>query len=161
MPETTANFLTRGRLALIERLKAHATLFDGIREPSWFLFGSGLQNRLVVEPSTCPFCSVAPAEQEWNQITNVFVRTPQILQIDLGTAGQDAQPMENLLAALADVVLEANEDCMELASLGLASVQQTGTVWEARTSKEGAKLIWITTTRVALLWQRRRPVADD
>jgi len=153
------NFLTRGRLALVRRLQQNALLLDRIAEPHWFLFGSGLHKRVIIEPSSCPFCAVAPAEQEWDQISNAFVQTPQILQVDFGVVGQDAEPMEDLVAALADVVLEANEDAMELASDGLASVQSSGTVWEARTDKEAAQFIWITTTRVTLLWNRRRPLA--
>lgn len=155
-----ASFLTQGRLALIEALRADLTLRERIREVHWFTWGSGLRRRLVIEPSECPCISIAPAEGGVDLLANVVAEIPQVVQVNLYTAGQNVEPMEDLLAALYNVVATARVSCLGLASEGLSNVQTTGTTWLAIESTEGAELIWNTTTNVRLTWRRLRPLTE-
>lgn len=154
-----ANFLTEGREALIERMQANATLAREIR--NWFVFSSTLQTRLIVEPAQCPFCSIAPAEGQIELISDPMADIDQVLQIDFGVRGQDCAPMEELLVAFYDVVLDALTDHLGLAEEGLALVLlEGGPTWMARQDKEGADFIWITTSNLRLGWKRLRPLSS-
>jgi hypothetical protein len=62
------SWLTDARLEFISRLQANAHLASVIR--TWIVFGSGLHQRLIVEPNQCPLCCVAPLEGAMEQAYN-------------------------------------------------------------------------------------------
>ncbi len=155
-----AGFLTDGREALIAALKADVTIDGAITPDGWRTFESGLWERVVIDPARCPMCWISPAEAELAQLTNYGVEIPQIIEVDFATEGQDASTMETLLAAFYDVLIAARGDMLDLSGDGLYKIDWTGSTWVARPSKEGARLIWLTTTRVRLHWRLRRPLTS-
>ena len=152
------NFLTSGRTALLQALQSHEILSARIK--TWIEMGPGLQARLIVDPGHCPLCCVAPVENKLQALANILRDIPQDIQVDFSTDGQDAAPMEELLAALYDVVLAQEKTALGLSAVGLCRVSVTGTLWEAQPDKDGARMIWQTTTRVELWWKRIAPLSD-
>ena len=151
-----SSWLTDGRLAFIARLRANAMLAAEIR--TWIVFGSGLQQRLIIEPSQCPLCCVAPLEGVMQQRYNVLAEYPQKLQVDLAVEGQDVSSAEELLTeGLYRVIQAACADSLGLAADGCKGVWCDGTNWIARPDQEGARLIWIATTTVRIGWCRTQP----
>ena len=155
-----SSWLTDARTEFIARLQANAHLAATIR--TWITFGSGLQQRLIIEPNLCPLCCVSPHEGAMDQRYNVLAEYPQKLQIDLATAepDQDPAPLEELLTeGIYRVVQEACADDLGLAADGCKGVFCEGTNWIARADKEAARLIWIATTTVRIGWIRTQPHA--
>ncbi len=147
-----SNFLTDGRLGLIAALQGDSEI-DG-RVKTWFDFGPGLKRRHDVEPAFCPALSVAPAEGAEVHVANVEREMPQVLRVEVATAGQDVQPCEELVALVLDRVRACNEDCLGLASDGLTGLRVQRVVWSAVPREEAARLIWTATIDVELLWRR-------
>jgi len=146
------NFLTDGRLALLDALKNDPDISSAVK--NWFEYGSGLKRRCELEAALCPFLALAPEEGKVEQVANVQRQIPQVLRIDLATEGQNASPIEALAALVIERVRQCNEDCLGLAGNGLAAVQLRGVKWEAVPAKSGPRLIWTAGIRVRLLWRR-------
>jgi hypothetical protein len=147
-----ANFLTDGRLALLDALQADATLDQNIR--TWNEFGPGLRWRRRLEPASCPVCSVTPLEGGEDQAFNVLRQIPQLLQLELATAGGDAAPCEELVAAAIGVVESERETALGLADSGLQGLSITGLSWKAHPEEDAPRMIWLAALTVRLLWIR-------
>jgi hypothetical protein len=146
-------FLTDARLALIDLLKADVTLAAAVK--SWFTFGSGLLKRFDILPSNCPLVSVVPAELAEDEISNAAVSWPQDLEIGIATDGQDAAPCEELVVAALDVVLAANQSCLDLAGDGVTGVSVERLRWAAIETEKDARLRWEALITVRIHWMRR------
>jgi len=138
------NFLTSGRLALLDELQADPTLSDRVR--TWNEFGPGLRRRPQLQPASCPVCSVTPLEGGEEQAFNVLREIPQLLQVEMATAGQDAAPCEQLVAAAVGVVQSARGNALGLSVEGLT--------WKAHPEEDSARPLWLAALTVKLLWIR-------
>jgi hypothetical protein len=147
-----SNFLTDGRLALLGALRADAAISALVR--TWFEFGPGLARRYDVEPARCPVLSGAPAEGAPRRVANVESEVPQVLQVEVATAGQDAAPCEELVALVLACVDAANADCLGLAAEGLAGLRVRSVRWAAQPKPDAARPIWTAAVEVELLWRR-------
>lgn len=147
-----SNFLTDGRLALLEAFKNDSDIASAVK--NWFEYGSGLKRRRELEAALCPFLALAPEEGELERVANVQREIPQVLRVDLATEGQDARPVESLAAMVIERVRQSNEDCLGLAGQGLAAVRVRGLKWEAVPAKSGPRIIWTASIPVQLLWRR-------
>jgi len=147
-----ANFLTDGRLALLDALQADAILSDRVR--TWNEFGPGLRRRARVEPASCPVCSVTPLEGGEDQAFNVLREIPQLLRVEMATAGQDAAPCEELVAAAVGVVDSERDSALGLSGAGLQGLSITGLDWRARPEDDAPRVIWLAALTVRLLWIR-------
>jgi hypothetical protein len=147
-----SNFLTDGRLALLGALQADAAIGALVR--TWFEFGPGLARRHGVEPALCPVLGVAPSESAPRPIANVESEVPQLLRVDVATAGQDAAPCEELVALVLACVDGANADNLGLAAEGLAGLRATSVRWTAQPRADAARLVWTAAIEVELLWRR-------
>lgn len=147
-----SNFLTDGRLALLTALQADAGI--DARVKTWFDFGPGLSRRHAVEPAVCPALSLAPAEGSEQTVANVETEFPQILRIEVATAGQDAAPCEDLVALVVQQVAAAREGCLGLAAEGLAGLSVRTVRWACEPAEAAARILWKATVEVELLWRR-------
>ncbi len=146
------NFLTDGRLALLAALRADAAIGALVR--TWFEFGPGLARRHDVEPALCPVIAVAPAEGAPRAVANVEREVPQVLRVDVATAGQDAAPCEELVALVMACVEDANADNLGLAADGLAGLRVSGIRWATQPRADAARPVWTAAVEVELLWRR-------
>jgi len=146
-------FLTQGRLALIDALKADATL--GARVRTWYDFGPGLQKRYEILPAACPLCSVVPAELDDEQLTNAAAFVAQDVEIGIATDGQDCAPCEELVAAALDVVRDANDTALGLAAEGLLDLAPVSLSWQPVETKEASRIRWEARIVVRVRWARR------
>lgn len=146
------NFLTTGRTALLNALKGDPDISAAVR--NWFDYGRGLERRPELEPALCPFLCVTPEEGEVHRVANVRRRIPQVLSVDVATAGQSAAPAESLAALVIERVRRCNENCLGLADVGLAAVEVEGVRWEAVPGRSAAQLIWTVQIRIRLAWRR-------
>jgi hypothetical protein len=147
-----SNFLTDGRLALLSALRAGETLDALVR--TWFEFGPGLTRRHDLEPALCPVLGLAPAESAPREVANVEREVPQVLRVEVATAGQDAAPCEELVALVLACIDDANEDNLGLAAQGLAGLRVRSVRWAAVPRADAARLIWTAAVEVELLWRR-------
>jgi hypothetical protein len=147
-----SNFLTDGRLALIAALQGDAAIDGRVR--TFFDFGPGLARRHGIDPAVCPVLSVAPAEARQYAVANVEREVPQLLRIEVGTAGQDVQPCEELVALVLSRVQACNEDCLNLAADGLTGLRAESVSWASEPHDSAARLIWTAAITVRLLWRR-------
>jgi len=148
-----ANFLTQGRLALLGALKDDPQIAAAVK--TWLEFGSGLSRRYELEAAFCPLLALCPARAEVECVANVEREVPQLLRIDIATDGQDAAPAEELTALVVQRVHLCNENCLGLASGGLAGVHVQGLRWEAVPDRAGARMLWTVAITVRLLWRKR------
>jgi len=148
----TNNF-TAARLALIDALKANATLSANVR--TWFEWGPGLLKRYNIEPSACPLVSVVPAELDEDQLANVVRSIPQDLEIGIATDGQDAAPCEELVCAALDVLHEQGRACLGLSSEGVTSIDVMRIVWRAVEEQGAPRLRWEALITTRINWMRR------
>ena len=147
-----ANFLTQGRLALLDALKAHETLHYRVR--TWNEYGPGLRRRHRLNPASCPICSVTPREGGQEQAFNVLRRVPQLLQVEMATAGQDVEPCEELVAAAISVVQSERETALDLSDRGLQNLSVTDLTWKAHPGEDSPRPLWLAALSVKLLWIR-------
>jgi len=147
-----ANFLTQGRVALLDALKNDTEIAAAVK--TWFEFGSGLKRRYELEGAFCPLLALSPAEAQVRPVANVERQIPQGLRIELAVAGQDAEPAESLAALVIERLRACSRDRLGLASEGLASVSVQGIRWEAVPDRTGARLLWTVAIAVRLLWRR-------
>ena len=147
-----ANFLTQGRKALWEALQEDDQI--AARVKTWFEFGAGLQRRYSVEPARCPLLSLAPAEGESVRTANALTDVAQRLRIEVATDGQDAEPIEELVALILDRIRQSSRTCLGLAGEGLAALEVEGVTWRALPDASGARLLWTARIVVSLLWKR-------
>lgn len=148
-----ANFLTSGRTALLDALKADAEL--AARVKTWHEFGAGLKHRYRPEPADCPLLALSPTEGDVTQSANVIRDIPQLLTIDLATDGQNIEPMEELLAAVIERVHACNQNALGLADEGMTAVTIERILWKAEPDRTGARLLWVVSVLVRLLWKRQ------
>lgn len=146
------NFLTQGREALIEDLKA-STLYDA-RIKAWFEFGGGLRRRLLVDRAHCPYCAVYPIEGEESFEANVLRSIPHLCQVEFGAARQNAGQVEALQTEFYDVLKDAREDHLGLTGEGLTAIEVSQTTYEMRPDKDGSELIWTVANTVVLRFNR-------
>ena len=147
-----SNFLTDGRLALLGALRADEAISPLVR--TWFDFGPGLLRRHDVEPALCPVLGVAPAESAPAEVANVEREVPQVLRVEVATAGQDAAPCEELVALVLACVDGANDDNLGLAAQGLTGLRVRSIRWATLPRADAARPIWTAAVDVELLWRR-------
>ena len=147
-----SSFLTDGRQALIDALKADAEL--GARVRTWFEFGPGLSERHNVEPAACPALTVLAAGARRDAVANVQHEIVQTLRVEAAVAGQDAAPCEELVEAVLGCVESADEDCLGLSDDGLAAVRARSVSWAPLPQRSGPRLVWKATVEIELLWRR-------
>jgi len=147
-----SNFLTDGRLALLSALRADAAIDALVK--TWFEFGPGLARRHELEPALCPVLSVAPAQSAPQEIANVEREVPQMLRIEVATAGQDAAPCEELVVLVLARVWACNDTNLGLAAEGLAALRVRSVRWTPQPRADAARLIWTAALDVELLWRR-------
>ena len=148
-----SNFLTQGRQTLLAELQADATLDDEVT--TWFDWGAGIRKRYNLEPATCPLVSVVPAdlESDSGEDTNVLDAYPQMVEVGVATAGQNAEPCENLVVTCLDVIRAADRDCMGLAEDGLNSVRLVDAAFAAKPKEEGKRIVWLAALTCRLAWR--------
>jgi len=147
-----SNFLTDGRLALIAALQADEQIDARVR--TFFDYGPGLGRRHELEPALCPVLAVAPAEGAVREVANIEREVPQVLRVEVATAGQDVGPCEELAALVLGCVAAANGENLGLAGDGLAAVRVRSVRWAAQPQSNAARLIWSAAIDVELLWRR-------
>jgi hypothetical protein len=147
-----SNFLTDGRLALLDALRADAAIAALVR--TWFDFGPGLLRRHELEPALCPVLSVAPAESVPREVANIQREVPQVLRVEAATAGQDAAPCEELVALVLARVAACNAADLGLAAQGLTALRVRSIRWAAAPRQDAARVIWTAAVEVELLWRR-------
>jgi hypothetical protein len=148
-----SNFLTQGRQALLAALKADATLSDAVR--TWYEWGSGLQERMRLDPAMCPAASLQPAELEEEELLNVSSEFPQDLSLAIVTDGQDAEPCEELVVAALGVIHATEVDALGLASEGCSRARLIRVRWEALATEDAARVRWQAELIVRIGWVRR------
>ena len=148
-----SNFLTEGRTALVEALKADASLEAAVK--TWFDFGPGLRRRAEPEPASCPALSVMPAGVNQLFVANVERELPQALRIEVTTDGQDPGPCEELAALVLACVEDCNETCLGLAADGLTGVRVGGVTFAPLPRAGAARPLWRGDVEVELLWRRQ------
>jgi hypothetical protein len=146
-----SNFLTDGRLGLMAALQGDAAIDARVR--SYFDFGPGLRRRPALEPALCPALSLAPAEAAEERVANVEREVPQLLRVEVATAGQDVQPCEELAALVIARVNACNSDCLGLAADGLTGLRVRAVRWDALPRPEAARILWTAAIEVELLWR--------
>ena len=147
-----SNFLTDGRMALLEALRDDAGIASRVK--TWFEFGPGLRRRFNIEPGACPLLALSPAEGDAVRTANALTDVAQRLRIEVATDGQDAEPVEELVALLIVRLQACGEDCLGLADDGLAGVDVEGITWRPEPDASGARVVWVAGIGVALLWKR-------
>lgn len=144
-----SNWLTDGRLAMLDRLQSNSTLSSTIK--TWYEWGPGLIERFdPLDHAACPQLSVVPASLSEEEPTNITNRYPQELDIGVATSGQDAEPLEELVTEVLSEIAAARADGLGLD--GLANVELDRVRWAARPSEEGADIIWMASHIVTLTW---------
>ncbi len=147
-----ANFLTDGRTALLDALKADAQI--AARVKTWFEFGAGLQRRFGIEPAVCPLLALSPAEGDAVRTANALTDIAQRLRIEIATDGQNAELAEELVALIIERIKACNQSCLGLAPDGLMGVEIEGITWRAVPDPSGARIAWSVRIGVAMLWKR-------
>lgn len=147
-----SNYLTDGRTALIDALKADADVDARVR--TYFTFGPGLAERRALEPAACPALTVLPGGARPARVANVEREVPQALRVEVTTAGQDAAPCEELAALVLDRLRACDQDCMGLGAQGLAGVLAGPVTWHIRPAPDAPSPTWVATIEVTLLWRR-------
>lgn len=147
-----SNFFTDGRLALIAALQGDAQI--DARVKTCFDYGPGLARRHALEPALCPVLSVAPAQGVHRSVANVQREIPQVLHVEVATAGQDVAPCEELAALVAACVDTCNDDCLGLSADGLTALRVRNIWWDARPRQDAVRIIWVAVLEVELLWRR-------
>ncbi len=147
-----SNFLTDGRLALVAALVGDAEI--DARVKTCFDYGPGLTRRRMLEPALCPVLSVAPAEGVVREVGNREREVPQLLRVEVATAGQDCAPCEELAALVMECVEACDADGLGLAADGLAAARVRSLRWRAVPSESAARLIWSAALDIELLWRR-------
>jgi hypothetical protein len=147
-----SNFLTDGRLALIAALQGDAAIDSRVK--TYVDYGPGLSRRRSIEPAACPVLSVAPSEAQDYPVANVEHEVPQLLRIEVATAGQDVQLCEEIVALVLSRVHECNTDCLNLAADGLTGLRVESVAWASEPHDSAARLIWTAAITVRLLWRR-------
>jgi len=148
-----SNFLTEGRVKLLEALQADTELNDRI--VTWYDWGPGLQKRYMLEPAQCPLLSVVPAELSDEELSNITDRFPQDVEVGIATDGQDANPCEYLVSRALGVLATARESRLGLASDGLAAVTLLNARWQSEPFREGPRILWLAVLNVRLAWYLR------
>jgi hypothetical protein len=97
---------------------------------------------------------VLPLEGGENQEFNVLRELPQLLQVEMATAGQDAAPCEELVAAAIGVVQSARGTALGLEAEGLQGLSITGLTWKAHPGEDSPRPLWLAALSVRLLWVR-------
>jgi len=147
-----ANFLTDARTALLAELKGDAQVAALVR--TWFEFGPGLRRRFNLEPAACPLVALSPVDGEALRTANALTHVAQRLRVSVATAGQDAEPCEQIVALVLDRIAACDEDCLGLAADGLAGVDVEGIHWRCEPDEAGARTLWTADVDVALRWHR-------
>ncbi len=148
-----SNYLTDGRLALMDALKGDAEIQSRVK--TWVEFGPGLKRRSVLEPAACPALSVLPARLAPEPVANLERELPQTLRVEITTDGQDVAPCEELVSLVLQRVRAAGETCLGLADRGLTTLRVRSVEWRPLPRPEGSRLRWRATVRVELPWRRR------
>jgi hypothetical protein len=147
-----SNFLTEGRLALLAALQGDDRLAALVR--TWFDYGPGLLRRRRLDPALCPVLALAPAEGASRQATNAHREVPQVLNLELATAGQDVEPCEELCARVLACVDACNEANLGLADEGLTALHVSSMRWAYTPDSEAQSMTWSVAIEVELLWRR-------
>ncbi len=147
-----ACFLTTARLALLGKLQADATLNADIK--TWFTWGPGIRRKHDLTPAVCPALSVAPAELDVDQSSNMAAGYPQDLEVGIATLGQDAAPCEELVAAAVDVVAAANRSSLD-ALAGVTGVEIRSARWMAVEDEPKGRVRWEAQLVVRIQHMRR------
>ena len=147
-----ANFLTDGRTALLNALKGDAQIAALVK--TWYEFGGGLKRRFMIEPAACSLLSLSPAEGDAVRSANALTDIAQRLRIEVATDGQDAEPVEELVALIIERLKASNESCLGLASEGLTGIDAEGITWRPVPHAGGARVMWTARIGVMLLWKR-------
>jgi hypothetical protein len=147
-----SNYLTDGRTALLDALKADAQI--SARVKTWFEFGAGLRRRFNIEPGACPLLALSPAEGDALRTANALTDVAQRLRIQVATDGQDAEPIEELVALTMECIKACDESCLDLADDGLTGVGVDGIAWRPEPDASGARVVWVARIGVLLLWKR-------
>jgi hypothetical protein len=97
---------------------------------------------------------VAPSEAAELPVGNVESDVPQVLRVEVATAGQDVQPCEELVALVMARVQACNQDCLSLAADGLTGLRAESVSWASEPHDSAARLIWTAAITVRLVWRR-------
>lgn len=142
---------TLAREELLDRLKNDSRFTE---TEHWYEFGDGMAERFKVKHSDCPFIAVVPQPTEEEQESNVMSRIPQRINVEIGTSGKDAAPVERLewdfLMFLRDNV---REDHLGLAGEGLTAINVTGGQWKMDPGENAPKPKWVVVNRLELVWR--------
>jgi hypothetical protein len=142
---------TKAREELISRMKGDSRFTD---VSHWYEFSEGLTERFDVQPSDCPYVAIFPQETDEGQPSNAQSEIPQGLTIEIGTAGQDVQPLERLewdwLKFLRD---DVRDDHLGLASDGLTAINITGGSWGLFPGESAAQPKWVVSNELTLVWR--------
>ena len=145
--------MTTGRQAFVAALKADGTLSSTVN--TWYEWAGGLKKRFAIEAVDCPFCAVSPAEGDVARNANVIRDVPQVLLVELGDDGEDVATVEEMLAAVIEVVNTASQTRLGLAdSEGLANVQIAGMRWMTFPDRRAGRTIWQVSVMVRLVYKR-------
>ena len=147
-----SNWLTDGRMALLTALQNDATLSGAVR--TWFDWGPGLRKRYDLLPAYCPMVSVVPAELDQEELSNMADRWPQDIEVGVATDGQNAEPCEELVAAVLDVVVTENRSALGLAAAGVSGLSLVSIRWMQEVSEKDSRVRWLCALVVRIHWMR-------
>jgi hypothetical protein len=146
----TTPFLTAGRLALADRLRAHAVLFARVR--TWQTSGAAPRRHGPVAPADCPALALAPAALEPQAAADAVDALPQDLTLTLTAEGPDAAGCEELACAALDCLAAADADLLGLADRGLLSVRPVRMTWHPGAHSPAPRMLWQVELTVRLNW---------
>jgi len=147
-----ANFLTDGRDALLDALKADVQI--AARVKTWFEFGAGLRRRFRMEPADCPLLALSPAGGDALRTCNALTDLSQRLRIEVATDGQDAEPCEELVALVLDRIVACDSTCLGLAGDGVTGLEVEGITWRPVPAAGDARILWSARIDMAIAWKR-------
>ncbi len=147
-----SNFLTDGRTALVDALRADAEIDARVR--TYFTFGPGLAERRSLEPAACPALTVLPGGARPACVASIEREVPHALTVEIATAGQDVAPCEELAALVLDRLRACDEDCLGLTAQGLEGVFAGPVRWRMRPAPDAPRPLWVASIEVTLLWRR-------
>lgn len=138
---------------MLAALQADATLSTKVR--MWYSWGEGLLQRYQIEPSDCPLVSLTPAQLDEDELSNAARSWPQDVEIGIATDGQDAEPCEELVAAVLDVVLAQSDACLGLCADGVSGLNLVSIRWQTEKNQKDPSIRWVCILVVRINWMRR------
>lgn len=142
---------TLAREELLERLKADGRFSDIVH---WYEFANDLAERFEVEHSDCPFIAVVPRPTDEDEQTNAMSRIPQRVNVEIGTSGKNAEPIERLEWDFLQILRNSfREDHLGLAGEGLTAINIAGGRWIMDPGEDAPKPKWVVVNQLELVWR--------